>query len=90
MESLFKDLLRYKLLNLYDGAKTRKDNRFDLGIDYQNKLMQRNLSSHILRSQTMSDFIGFINDYLMNIIKTIKKTQQFDNFTVKKEDTRVR
>jgi len=90
MESLFKDLLKYKLLNLYDAAKTRKDSRLDLGINYQDKLMQRNLSSHILRSQTMSDFISFLNDYLMNIIKTIKKTQQWNNFTVKKEDTQIR
>ena len=90
MESLFKDLLRYKLLNLYDAAKTRKDSRTDLGINYGDKLMQRNLSSHILRSQTMSDFIGFLNDYMMNIIKTIKKAQQWSNFTVKKEDTQVR
>jgi len=90
MESLFKDLLKYKLLNLYDAAKTRKDSRLDLGINYQDKLMQRNLSSHILRSQTMSDFISFLNDYLMNIIKTIKKMQQWNNFTVKKEDTQIR
>lgn len=90
MDSLFKDLLGYKLVNLYDTAKNRKDDRRELGINYGDKLMQRNLSKHILRSQTMFDFIGFLNDYLMNIIKTIKKMQQWSNFTVKKEDTRVR
>jgi len=90
MESLFKDLLKYKLQNLYSGAKTRKDNRLNLGFDYSEQLMQRNLSGHILRNQTMSDFISFINDYLMNIINSVKKLQQFKNYTVKKDNTKTR
>lgn len=90
MESLFKDLLKYKLSNLYAGAKTRKDKRLNLGFDYSEQIMQRNLSGHIQRNQTMRDFISFLNDYLMNVINSIKKMQQWKNYTVKKEDTNIR
>jgi len=90
MESLFKDLLKYKLSNLYEGAKTRKDNRLNLGFNYSDQLMQRNLSSHIQRNQTMREFIGFLNDYLMNLIRSVKQLQQWKNFTVKKDDINIR
>lgn len=90
MESLFKDLLKYKLVNLYSSSKTRKDNRLHLGFDYSNKLMQRNLSSHILRNQTILDFIGFLNDYLFNLIGGIKSLQQWKNYTVKKDDRNIK
>lgn len=90
MESLFKNLLKYKLKNLYSSAKSRKDNRKNLGYDYSNSLMQRNLSSHILRNQTLVDFIGFVNDYLFNVIKSIKMMQQWKNYTVKKDDINVK
>jgi len=90
MDSPFKDLLKYKLKSLYDGAKTRKDNRLNLGFDYRDSLMQRNLSDHILRNQTMLDFIGFLNDYMYNILSSVKKLKQFKNYTVKKNDTNIR
>lgn len=87
MEELFKDLLKYKRKNLYSGAKTRNDKRLNLGFDYENSLMQRNISNHILRNSTINDFISFLNDYLFNTIKSIKKLQQWKNFTVDKDDT---
>jgi len=90
MESLYKDLLKYKLKNLYSGAKTRKNDLKNQGFDYSESLMQRNLSGHILRNQTMGDFISFINDYLNEIINSVKKLQQWKNFTVKKDNTNVK
>lgn len=90
MESLYKDLLKYKLKNLYSGAKTRKDNLLNKGFDYSDSLMQRNLSGHITRNQTISDFISFINDYLSEIINAVKRLQQWKNFTVKKDNTNVK
>jgi hypothetical protein len=90
MESLYKGLLKYKLKKLYSSRKTRKDNRLNLGYDYSESLMQRNMSSHVLRNQTISDFISFINDYLMNLIRSIKMMQQYKNYTVKKDDTNVK
>ena len=38
----------------------------------------------------MSDFISFINDYLNEIINSVKKLQQWKNFTVKKDNTNVK
>jgi len=90
MESLFKNLLKYKLKNLYSGAKTRKDNRLNTGHDYSNSLMQNNLSRHILRNQTMTDFISFLNDYLTHILDSVKSLQQWKNYTVKKDNKNIR
>ena len=90
MESLFKNLLKYKLKNLYSGAKGRKDNRLNGGFDYSKSLMQNNISRHILRNQTMIDFISFINDYLNEIINSVKKLDQWKNYTVKKDNDQVR
>lgn len=90
MESLYKDLLKYKLRNLYSGAKTRKDSRLNTGYDYTESLMQNNLSNHIIRNQTMFDFISFLNDYLVNVISSVKKLQQWKNFTVKKDDINIK
>jgi hypothetical protein len=90
MESLFKDLLKYKLKNLYSGAKSRKDNRLNTGFDYSSSLMQNNLARHILRNQTLIDFVSFINDYLSQLINAVKNLQQWKNYTVKKDDNNVR
>ena len=68
--SLYKDLLAYKRKSLYKVARTRKDARLNVGADYQEVgLLQRMLSKHIQRNQTLSEFISFLNDYLLNILK---------------------
>ena len=70
--------------------KPERDNRLNLGFDYRDSLMQRNLSNHILRNQTILDFIGFLNDYMYNMLSSVKQLKQFKNYTVKKNDTNVR
>jgi len=88
--ALFQDLYKYRLKKLYDTKKTRKDNRLNLGHDYKDTLLNDNLSSHIQRNDTMYTFIGFINDYLYNLIKSVKYLKVYKNYTVKKYDERIR
>jgi hypothetical protein len=89
--SLYKDLLSYKRKSLYKVARTRKDARLNTGADYQEVgLLQRMLSKHIQRNQTLSEFISFLNDYLLNILKGPRFLKGYKNYTVKKDDTYIR
>lgn len=89
--SLYKDLLSYKRKSLYKVARTRKDARLNVGADYQEVgLLQRMLSKHIQRNQTLSEFISFLNDYLLNILKGPRFLKGYKNYTVKKDDKYIR
>ena len=85
--SLYKDLLAYKRKSLYNVAKTRKDARLNVGADYQEiGLLQRMLSRHIQRNQTLSEFISFLNDYLLNMLRGPRFLKGYTNYTVNKDD----
>ena len=89
--SLYKDLLAYKRQSLYKAAKTRKDSRLNVGADYQEiGLFQRMISRHIQRNQTMNEFVSFLNDYLLNILKGNRFLRGNNNYTVKKDDKYIR
>lgn len=89
--SLYKDLLAYKRQSLYKAAKTRKDSRLNVGADYQEVgLFQRMISRHIQRNQTMNEFVSFLNDYLLNILKGNRFLRGYKNYTVKKDDKYIR
>jgi hypothetical protein len=88
--NLFQDLFKYKLVNLYDYKKTRKDNRLNLGYDYSERLINDNVSQHILRNDIVNTFVLFLNDYFYRIIRSIKSLQGYKNYTIKKDDTRIR
>jgi hypothetical protein len=90
MASLFKGLLGYKRKKLYDYAKSRKDNRLHLGYDYSEDLMRNTLSDHILRNSVMNDFTSLINDYVINLVSGIRRLKLYKNYTVKKDDTKIR
>ena len=86
----FKDLLIYKRRKIYDVAKHRKDSRLNLGYDYKDDLVNKMVSKHIQRNQTIREFMLFINDYLYNVIKSVKHLNAFKNYTIEKDDTNVR
>lgn len=88
--NLFQDLFKYKLVKLYDYKKSRKDNRLNLGHDYKDRLLNDSLSQHIQRNDIIKTFLLFMNDYFYTIIKSIKNLQGYKNYTIKKDDTRIR
>tara|TARA_A100001037_G_C15153237_1_gene641155 strand:+ start:11895 stop:12164 length:270 start_codon:yes stop_codon:yes gene_type:complete len=87
---LYSDLYRYKREKLYSAKKSRKDSRKYLGFDYSDNLLQNSLSSHILRNQTISDFVEFLTDYYYNTIKQIRVMKNWKNYTSKKDDKNIR
>ena len=89
--SLFKDLFAYKRSRLYDVARTRKDSRLNIGNTYhEGGLLQKMLSNHILRNKTLRDFINFLDDSLLNIIRGNRFLKGYKNYTVKKDDKYIR
>lgn len=87
---LFKDLGVYKRKRLYKIAKHRKDDLKNTRYDYDNILLQNQLSRFIQRNQTMREFLGFINDIIINLLRQVRYLRNFKNFTVEKDDDRTR
>lgn len=87
---LFKDLKVYKRKRLYKIAKHRKDDLKNTRYDYDNILLQKQLSRFIQRNQTMREFLGFINDIIINLLRQVRYLRNFKNFTVEKDDDRTR
>jgi hypothetical protein len=86
MASLFDNLFGYKKVKLYDTTKTRKDRRYYQPFNYKDALINKNVSRHLLRNNTLKFFMIFVNDYLYNIIVGIRGLKNYKNYTVKKDD----
>lgn len=87
---LYDDLYRYKRQKIYDARKTAKDNKKHLGYSYKNDLITNRVSRHIVRNQTMLDFVQFCTDYFYNTIKQIRVMKNWKNYTTNKDDKNIR
>lgn len=88
---LFKDLLVYKRKRLYKISKHRKDDNVNVKYDYKkNGLLDKQMSPHIRRNQTMREFLIFVNDYIIALLDQVRFLKNFGNFTVEKDEERTR
>lgn len=88
---LFKDLLVYKRKRLYKISKHRKDDNVNVKYDYKkNGLLDKQMSPHIRRNQTMREFLIFVNDYMVALLDQVRFLKNFGNFTVEKDEERTR
>ena len=88
---LFKDLLVYKRKRLYKISKHRKDDNVNVKYDYKkNGLLDKQMSPHIRRNQTMREFLIFVNDYIIALLDQVRFIKNFGNFTVEKDEERTR
>ena len=89
--SLFKNIGGYDKVSLYDKSKTRKDIKYNIGLDSKVVgILSRSVSPFILRSETMRNFVKFLDDYLYNLLTGVKYLKNYKNFTSKKDDKYVR
>jgi hypothetical protein len=87
----FKGLFGYTDTKLYDIAKSRKDLKLNLGRDVKSDgILIRSLSPFILRSDTLREFVGILDDALYNITSGIRYLKNYKNYTTKKDDETVR
>jgi len=85
--SLYKNLFTYKRKRLYDVAKEKQDVRLNGPGNYQTKgLLANMLSRHIQRNKVVSEFIQFLDDYLLNILNANRFLRSYKNYTVKKDN----
>lgn len=87
---LYDDLYRYKRVKLYNVRKTAKDKKKHLGYDYKNDMITNRISGHIVRNQTMLDFVQFCTDYFYNTVKQIRVMRNWKNYTSHKDDKNIR
>lgn len=89
--SLYKDLFSYKKKRLYKVSKHRKDAKLNVSYDYHsNGLLPKMLSRHIQRNKILNNFIKFLDDYFLNILKGVKFLRVYKNYTVEKDDKSAR
>jgi hypothetical protein len=87
---LYSDLYKYKSEKIYNVRKTAKDSKKYLGYNYERDLITTRISRHIVRNQTMLDFIEFCTDYYYNTIKQIRVMKNWKNYTTNKDDKNIR
>ena len=75
----------YKKKSLYKIARTAGEERLNTGFDYTDSVMKKSVSPIILRNETMSIFITYLNDYVVNLINAIKKIKIRRNYIVSKD-----
>ena len=84
-EELLKDLKKYKKVSLYRIARTKGEERKNLGFDYRESLLERTTSSHLRRNDNIRTFLTFVNDYFVNLIRAVKWIQIHRVYTVDKD-----
>lgn len=86
MAGLFDNLFGYKKVKLYDATKKRKDDRYYTPFNYKDTLIDRMVSRHLLRNETLRFFMIFVNDYIYSITVGIRSLKNYKNYTVKSDD----
>jgi len=87
---LFDGLYKYKLVKKYNLTKTLNDRKLHQGRDYSNDLLKNSLSRHIQRNDTLSAFIGFIQDLFVENVKIVSKLKVWKAFSVNKDEWRIK
>lgn len=87
---LFDGLYKYKNVKKYTLTKSINDRKLNQGRDYSRDLVKNGLSRHIQRNETLSTFIGFIQDIFVENVKTVSKLQVWKAFSVNKDEWRIK
>lgn len=83
-EELLKNLKKYKKTSLYRVARTRGEQRDNIGFDYADSIMERTTSTHLRRNENINTFMTFLSDYFVNLIRAVKWIQIHRVYTVDK------
>lgn len=87
---LFDGLYKYKIVKKYTLTKSLNDRKLNQGRDYSNDLVKNSLSKHIQRNETLSSFIGFIQDLFVDNVKTVSKLKVWKAFSVNKDEWKIK
>lgn len=78
-------LKKYKAKPLYKLAECFGEERKHLPYDYKETLLSKMLSPYIYRKRDVSNFLEFINDWIVTLLEGVGKLKILKNFTVDKD-----
>lgn len=81
----FYKLKKYKARPLYKLAETFGEERKHLPYDYKETLLSKMLSPYIYRKINTSNFLEFINDWIVVLLEGVGKLKILKNWTVDKD-----
>jgi len=85
MSDLYKGLYKYKRQSLYKIARTAGEDRKNLAYDYSDTIFKKTMSNHMFRNQTLTDFMGFMNDIWVKMVDSIKSYKISKTYSVDKD-----
>lgn len=88
--SIFKNLFAYKKAKAYSLTKTMNDSRKNEGRDYSKDILSRSISGHIQRKDLMQNFLGFIQDMIVNAVRAVTSLKIFKAYAMPKDYHKVK
>lgn len=90
IENLQDGLFKSNLESIYDAQTQINDDRKNLGRDYSNDLIFRNISPSLLRNVYLKDFIVLLQFIMVKYIDTVTYLKIYKSFTLDKNYKKVR
>ena len=78
-------LRKYKAKSLYKCTESYGEERKNLPFDYTETLLSKMLSPYIYRNNTASQFLEFVNDWIVTLLRGVGELKIFKNFTVERD-----
>lgn len=76
--------------SIYDVTDSAKDDRKNVGYDFSQDLMKKNLSPLLFKNEHLANFINLIQLPIIKFINTVTTLRVYKSYTVKKDYTKVR
>jgi hypothetical protein len=89
-EDILDGLFKSTKISIYDATDSAKDNRKNIGYDFSQDLMRKNLSPLLFKNEYLANFINLIQLPIIKFINTVTTLRVYKSYTVKKDYTKVR
>jgi hypothetical protein len=89
-EDILDGLFKSTKISIYDATDSAKDNRKNIGYDFSQDLMRKNLSPLLFKNEYLANFINLIQLPIIRFINTVTTLRVYKSYTVKKDYTKVR
>jgi hypothetical protein len=89
-EDILDGLFKSTEISIYDATDSAKDNRKNIGYDFSQDLMRKNLSPLLFKNEYLANFINLIQLPIIKFINTVTTLRVYKSYTVKKDYTKVR
>lgn len=86
LNNLFKDLK----LKSYDFRLSAMDDRKNLPHDFRANILEGSISTHILRSNKVYDFIKMMEHAVSNLVDGVTYLKAYKSYTVRRKDKNIR